>query len=254
MKTLRKDRAASPRLHPLVLALLACSAPAWAQTADANAEAEQKSLPQVEVQSESFDGNILPDAAPGGLTASGARLGILGNTRIIDAPVSVNAYTRQLMDNQIANTLADVLQNDASVRFITNGGHMLENFTIRGLEIPAMDLATNGLYGIAPASHVPAEMLERVEVLRGPSALLSGIPPSSSVGGTINLVTKRANAQPLTELTTTFSSHSYGQVHADVSRRFGPENRLGLRVNGVYGKGEAGVEDQEKSRRLGALG
>ncbi len=30
-----------------------------------------------------------------------------------------------------------------------------------------MDIATNGLYGIAPANSVPIEMFERVEVMRG---------------------------------------------------------------------------------------
>lgn len=243
----------SLRLNPVLLALLACSTPALAQSDNSPTAADTKVLPQVEVTSESVDGNTLPPEAPGGHAATGARLGILGNTSILNAPVTVNAYTRQLIEDQQAMTLADVLQSDASIRFTTNSGHMLENFTIRGLELPAMDIATNGLFGIAPASHVPVEMLERVEVLRGPSALLSGIPPSSSVGGTVNLVTKRAAAQPLTELTTSFSSHSFGQVHADVSRRFGPENRLGLRVNGAYGKGEAGAEDEEKGRRLGAL-
>ena len=49
----------------------------------------------------------------------------------------VNAYTSQLMHDQQASTLGYVLQNDASVRFTTNSGHLLENFTVRGLELPA---------------------------------------------------------------------------------------------------------------------
>ena len=258
------------RFNPIVAALLVSSLPVIAHaqaqaqtpaqvavqptdTTQAPSAESAAALPQVEVKAAGVDGNVLPGVAPGGQAATGARLGILGNTSILDAPVSVNAYTSQLMHDQQASTLGDVLQNDASVRFTTNSGHLLENFTVRGLELPATDIATNGLYGIAPASHVPVEMLERVEVLRGPSALLSGIPPSSSVGGSINLVTKRAGPTPLTEITTSYSSHSYGQVQADVSRRFGSEQRLGLRVNAAYGKGEAGVEDQEKGRRLGAV-
>ena len=244
------------RLNPVVLALVASAGPVLAQTAvqapAAADTASEVSLPTVHVKGQA-DASALPAEAPGGQAARGARLGILGNTRILDAPVSVNAYTRQLMDEQQASTLADVLQSDPAVRFTTNSGHMLENFTIRGLDVPAMDIATNGLYGIAPANHVPVEALERVEVLRGPSALFSGMPPSSSVGGTVNLVNKRAGAQPVTELTTSFSSHSYGQVHADVGRRFGPEQRLGLRVNGVYGSGETGAVDEQKKRQMGAV-
>lgn len=240
------------RLQPIALALLAGSLPAFAQTAPDSGAGSNASLRAVEVKA-TADKNALPGAAPGGQAATGARLGILGNTPILDAPVSVNAYTQQLMQDQQARTLADVLQSDPSVRFTTNGGHMLENFRIRGLDVTAMDIAMNGLYGITPTGHIPVEMLERVEVLRGPTALFSGMSPTGGVGGTINLATKRAGATPLTELTASYTGSSYAQLHADVGRRFGPEQRLGLRVNGVYGKGDAGVDDQEKGRKLGAL-
>ena len=35
-------------------------------------------------------------------------------------------------------------------------------------------------------------MFERIDVLKGPSALLNGMPPGGSVGGSVNLVPKRA--------------------------------------------------------------
>ncbi|ARU06209.1 TonB-dependent siderophore receptor [Comamonas serinivorans] len=242
---------ARPARHPIALAVLSlCCLPALAQ--QAGAAGSGGTLPSVEV-SATLEANELPGVAPGGQAAKGARLGVLGNVPIVDAPVSVNAYTRQLIQDTVSYTLADVLESDPSVRFTTNNGHMLENFTIRGLDVSAMDIATNGLYGIAPANHVPVEMLERVEVLRGPSALLSGMAPAEAVGGTINLVTKRAGAKPLTELTTSFASDAYAQVHADVSRRFGADQRLGLRVNGVYGDGKSGAEDEKQRRQLGAL-
>ncbi len=199
------------------------------------------------------DGESLPPAAPGGQAATGARLGMLGNTDILDAPVSINSYTAQVIQDRQARTLADVLQNDPSVRFTTNSGHMLEHFTIRGLDVSGPTVAFNGLYGIAPKGHIPTEFLERVEVLRGPSGLLSGMAPADNLGGTVNLVTKRATAEPITSLTTSYSSDSYVQGHIDVGRRFGEENELGLRFNGVYGTGDTGVADQKKGRRLGAL-
>ncbi|MEG1055503.1 MAG: hypothetical protein RSF79_26065, partial [Janthinobacterium sp.] len=57
--------------------------------------------------------------------------------------------------------------------------------------------------GYAPANAVPVEMFERIEVLRGPNVLLSGMPPLSSVARTVNMVTKRALAQPVADLTMT---------------------------------------------------
>ena len=37
-----------------------------------------------------------------------------------------------------------------------------------------------------------ANFVERVEVLKGPSALLNGMPPAGAIGGSINLITKQA--------------------------------------------------------------
>ena len=42
-------------------------------------------------------------------------------------------------------------------------------------------------------------------------------------------------------------------VHADVSRRFGPEQRLGVRVNGVLSGGETWLDHQTKRREIGHL-
>ncbi len=210
-------------------------------------------LPQVTVR-DRYEREDLPALAPGRKAAKGARLGILGATSIMEAPVHVNAYTRELAEDWSALSLQDVLENDAAVVFTTNKGHLLQNFNLRGLDVTAMDIATNGLYGIAPANSVPIEMFERVEVMRGPNVLLSGMPPLASVAGSVNMVTKRALAQPIADLTATYVSDSYYQLHADVGKRFGPEQRLGLRFNGVYGSGDMGAEDERQKRNVGALG
>ena len=247
-----------PRLNSIVLALLAASAGSavMAQSevpAGALAQAQMPALAQIEVR-DKYEREYLPVLAPGRKAAKGARLGILGATSIVDAPVHVNAYTRELAEDWSALSLQDVLENDAAVVFTTNKGHLLQNFNLRGLDVTAMDIATNGLYGIAPANSVPIEMFERVEVMRGPNVLLSGMPPLASVAGSVNMVTKRALAEPIADLTATFVSDSYLQAHADVGKRFGPEKRLGLRFNGVYGSGDMGAQDERQKRRVGALG
>ena len=242
------------RLNTLVLALMATGvAPAALAQAESRADGETSTLPQVNVR-DRYEREDLPALAPGRKAAKGARLGILGATSILDAPVHVNAYTRELAEDWSALSLQDVLENDAAVVFTTNKGHLLQNFNLRGLDVTAMDIATNGLYGIAPANSVPIEMFERVEVMRGPNVLLSGMPPLASVAGSVNMVTKRALAQPIAELSTTYVSSSYAQVHADVGKRFGPEQRLGIRFNGVYGSGDMGAKDESQKRTVGALG
>ncbi|WP_017525585.1 TonB-dependent receptor [Pusillimonas noertemannii] len=227
----------------IVLTMLGAFGGAQAQSA--------QTLPSITVQGQGEDS--LPPAAPGGQAATGARLGMLGNADILDAPVSINSYTAQVIQDRQARTLGDVLQNDPSVRFTTNSGHMLEHFKMRGMDVNGPSVALNGLFGLALGGHVPTEFIERVEVLRGPSTLLGGMSPDENMGGTINLVTKRATAEPITEFTTSYSSKSYFQGHVDVGRRLGDEQRVGIRFNGVYGSGETGVDGQKKGRRLGAL-
>ncbi|TWH46487.1 TonB-dependent siderophore receptor [Sporomusa sp. KB1] len=196
----------------------------------------------------------LPPFYAGGQMARGARLGLLGNVDIMNAPFSITSYTAQTIENQQARTVSEVLANDASVRYTTPNGHMIENYSIRGFFVNSWDLALNGMYGLAPFGHVPTEFLERVEVLKGPSALLYGMPPQGSVGGTINLVPKRAADEPLTRITTDYTSDSQFGTHLDIGRRFGQNNEWGIRFNGVYQDGNTGVSGQSKKRELGAVG
>jgi iron complex outermembrane receptor protein len=198
--------------------------------------------------------NKLPPAYTGGQVARGGGLGILGNKDLMDTPFNITSYTEQTIEDQQARTVADVLMNDPSVRFTTSSGHMNENYTIRGFGVTGWELGFNGMYGLAPYGHTPIEFIERVEVLKGPSALLNGMPPSGAVGGSINLVPKRADDQPLTRITTDYTSDSNFGGHLDLGRRFGKNKEWGVRFNGVYRDGETGVDDQSKKSVLGALG
>ncbi|NVD99114.1 TonB-dependent receptor [Massilia sp. BJB1822] len=195
----------------------------------------------------------LPRAYAGGQVARGGQLGMLGSTSTMDAPFNLTSYTAELVANRQASTVAAVLLNDPSVRFTTSEGHIYENFSIRGFEINGEDLAFNGLYGVAPSGHAPTEFLERVEVLKGPGALLGGMSPQGAVGGIINLIPKRATDKPLFRLTTDYTSRGQYGVHADVGQRFGENKRWGIRANGAYRDGKVGVKDQEKERILASV-
>jgi iron complex outermembrane receptor protein len=196
----------------------------------------------------------LPPVYAGGQVARGANLGILGNKDFMDTPFNLTSYTARTIEDQQARTLYDVLRNDPSVRYTTPDGHIRENFTIRGFVATAEEVAFNGLYGLAPNSHTAVELVERVEVLKGPSALLNGMSPDGGVGGAINLVPKRAGDEPLTQLTTDYTSSSHWGEHIDIGRRFGENKEFGVRFNGVYRDGKTGVDDASKTQALGSLG
>ncbi|MCO6740622.1 TonB-dependent siderophore receptor, partial [Streptomyces sp. CHA15] len=87
--------------------------------------------------------------------------------------------------------------------------------------------------------------------LKGPSQLLNGISPRGSVGGGINLVPKRATDQPITEFTGSYASDSQIGGAVDIGRRFGEDNRFGLRFNGVKQSGDTTWDHQHVDRQLG---
>ena len=190
----------------------------------------------------------------GGQFARGGDLGILGKTDLMNVPFSTTNYTSELIDNQQALSVADVVMNDASVRTLTSRGGFGDDFQVRGFTVFNSDISMNGLFGLAPSTRIPLEMIERVEVLKGPGALTNGVGPNGSVGGSINVVTKRAADAPLTRLTTTYMGKSQFGTHLDVGRRFGEDNQWGVRVNGLVRGGEGNIDGGKQNLGLGSLG
>ncbi|MCB6184575.1 TonB-dependent receptor [Leeia sp. TBRC 13508] len=238
------------RMTPIALALTVASFPPLllAEETTKDSTTDITILPVVKVTATANPSTDSPAPYAGGQVATGAKLGALGNQSIMDTPFSVTSYTEQLIKDQQAKTLADVLQSDPSVRFTTSSGHAYENYRIRGFDVSANDLAINGMYGLAPSGHTPVEYIERVEVLKGPSALFSGMAPSGGVGGVINLVPKRASDTPLTQVTVGYQSDSQLSTAVDVGRRFGEDNEWGLRVNHAYSDGDTTLNGQSKKR------
>ncbi|HEX8613915.1 MAG TPA: TonB-dependent siderophore receptor [Telluria sp.] len=230
---------------------MACMTMIATMALPAMAQKPVETLTEITVKAAAETADSLLATAPGGKVAKGARLGVLGNVSVMDTPFNITAYTAQTIADQQAQTIGAVLKNDPSVRTTTNEGHIVENFNIRGFGVSSGSMAINGAYGLAPEQNTPTEMFERVEVLKGPGAMMMGLPPSGDVGGAINLVPKRAGATPLTRVTTSVSSKSNVGVHADVARRFGDDQALGVRVNGVLSGGKTWLDHQTKRREIG---
>ncbi|MBD9523097.1 TonB-dependent siderophore receptor [Ensifer sp. ENS07] len=199
-------------------------------------------------------GTIGQPSAPyaGGQMATGARLGALGNRPVKETPFSVTSYTDKLIRDQQARTVADVTLNDPSVRMDAPAFSERDSFFIRGFSVTNLDTAYDGLFYITNPRRSPLEGIERVEVLKGPSALVNG--GVGRVGGTINLVPKRATDEPLTRLTTTYMSDSQLWSHLDVGRRFGPEGEWGVRFNGSYRGGDTALDHNENEIGVLSLG
>lgn len=182
-----------------------------------------------------------------------SQVGILGDKDALDTPFSITSYTAKYIEDNQAKTVAEALQSDPTVRTVMSSNGLGEYFNIRGLYTQSHELAWDGAFGLTPHNRVPTEFLERVEVFRGTSALLFGMSLGGAVGGVINLVPKRATDEPITRLTTTYSSDANFGEHVDIGRRFGENKQFGIRVNALKSHGDTSLDGQTEDRRLGSI-
>ncbi|MRW82804.1 TonB-dependent siderophore receptor [Pseudoduganella sp. FT26W] len=248
------------KLSPLALAamlLVAATATAQTQTDATTAAAGSDEKVQSVVISASADASAagLTKNFAGGQIARGGRVGLLGNVDMMDTPFNSLNYTSALIQDQQARSVADVLQNDPSVRVARGFGNFQELYVIRGFAVSSDDLAYNGLYGVLPRQFVASELLERVEVFRGANSFLNGAAPGGGgIGGSINLLPKRAGNAPLTEVTVGVETGGQGYAAADIGRRFGPEDRAGIRVNVARRDGDTGVDKEHRELNVASVG
>lgn len=236
--------------RPTLLAL--CCSLSVAAHADTG-NALELDATRIDAQAPALD--ALPAVYAGGQVARGGQLGVLGNQDIMDVPFSVSSYTEQLIRDQQAETIGDVLLNDSSVRQASGFANQAQTFMIRGLPLNGDDISYNGLYGILPRQIMSTDALERVEVFKGPNAFINGVTPTGSgIGGGVNLQPKRAGDAPLRRFSTDISSDGRVGEHLDIGQRFGEDNRFGARVNLSQREGDTGIDDENQRSKLFAVG
>lgn len=149
----------------------------------------------------------------------------------LDVPATVNVVTRGVMDAQGDTGLYDALRNVAGVTRQQLSGLAYDNLAVRG--IPLDNRSSYYFNGVLPIDNnvwMPMQDKERVEVLKGASALYYGF---AVPAGIVNMVTKRAQAEPVASVSALGDSNgSYG-IAADLGRRFGRDGQFGVRVNAM---------------------
>lgn len=229
--------------------------PAFAAPATAPAKEGDTITISAAPQTFTSGGNDTVPAYLDGQIANGGRLGILGEQDAMNVPFNVVSFTDKLIQDQQSRTLGDVLNNDAAVQTGYGYGNYSETFVIRGFELSGDDISYGGLYGVLPRQILPMEFADRVELLKGSSAFLNGVPPGGTgVGGNVNIEPKRATDTAINRVSVDYTSSSQVGGAVDVGRRFGDNNQWGVRVNAVHREGESAIDDEKRRLTLGSLG
>jgi iron complex outermembrane receptor protein len=243
------------RLSALSAAVLLLAAgQAHAQAAAApTAAASEPEVQQVVISADASAGGLKAPYA-GGQVARGGRVGLLGSQDIMSTPLTITNYTAKLIEDQQAASLADVLQNDPAVRVTRGFGNFQQAYMVRGLVVYSDDISYNGLYGLLPRQYLAAQLVERVEVLRGASAFLNGAAPGGSgLGGAVNVMPKRAGNSPQAQITVGVDGGQLSEA-VDVGHRWGEHKELGLRANVVHSEGDTAVKGERDKLDAALLG
>ncbi|MEM6648901.1 MAG: TonB-dependent receptor, partial [Pseudomonadota bacterium] len=184
----------------------------------------------------------------GSIVETEAGVGFLGTLDYKETPYSVTAFSEEQIANTQSVALADLVAFDPTIRLNQPRSGSEQGFTIRGLKQFANDTGFNGLFGINNIGRASIENAARVDVIRGPATGIIGVPLSQSLAGTINIIPKRAEAQPTRQITAGYFGRSTASFQADVGQRFGTDDLFGARLNFRTTDGGVASPDSDENR------
>lgn len=164
------------------------------------------------------------------------------NTPIEDIPMNVTIFNQQFIEDLLATDTSQLLAYEpTTVKTSENDG-----FLARG----SASVGANFLNGFAQTSGFgsqPLANIERVEVIRGPAAVLYG---AGGYGGTINRITKQPRPNPFESARVTLSDGSSYRFEVDMNRPLAvlDGKKLLFRVNGIWEDGRTWFGQRKREK------
>ncbi len=203
----------------------------------ATAKARQKAAPpQQQVAPAPTTPPPSASTNPGGVAgyqATRTSSGTKTDTPLIDIPQAISVVTREQIEDQSAQSLADVVRYIPGITIAQGEGHR-DAPIIRG-QASTADLFLNGIRDDVQY-YRDFYNIDRVEVLRGPNAMIFG---RGGGGGVINRVSKEAGWTPFSEVSATLGTFGERRATVDVNQPI--NDRWSVRINGL-------IEDSETYR------
>jgi len=145
-----------------------------------------------------------------------------------------STITTELLESQVITNFDDALKNATGVEQLWastgRGGDGAGYYSLRGFSVQPQ--LVNGLPGLTNGT-INSANVERIEVLKGPSATLFGN-AVSSYGGLINVVTKKPYVGTGGELSFTSGTYGLNQLIGDFNTALSKEENLYFRINTAY--------------------
>jgi len=176
-----------------------------------------------------FDLNpfVVSDEQDNGYQAKETMSGIGVATDMRDLPFTTNVITSEFLEDNLVGKFNEALDYTSSVRQTSRSEIVARRplFTIRGFA--TREILING---VRANEDIPANLVQRIEVVKGPNALYG----ESDPGGLINVILKQALSEDHLQFTQKLGSFGFLESSFDANLGGALDNKLNIRILGSY--------------------
>lgn len=207
------------------------------------------SLPDTDVRGFAL-GNALGSME--GYNATHSQIATKTSTPILETTQSVSVVTRQQIDDQGSQTVAQAMRYTPGVLTNPYGAtHRYDYVAMRGFNDGSVDniyvdgLKSMGDNGTYSTMQVDPYFLERIDILKGPSSVLYG---RSSPGGLVALTTKKPMFDPYHQIQATVGTQGQRGMGFDFSGPLDDDKRIAYRLTGIADSSDTQFDHNKEER------
>lgn len=153
------------------------------------------------------------------------------DTELVNVPQAVTVITRDLINDQSMQSIADAVRYVPGVQAAQGEGNR-DQLVLRGNNTTS-DLFVDGLRDDIQ-TYRDLYNTDRIEVLKGPNGMIFG---RGGAGGVVNRVSKKAGWDPVQDVSMTYGSFDQMRLSADYGQ--GINDTLAFRLNTVFEEANA---------------
>ena len=215
----------------------------------AQPEGAALSLPDTDVRSFTL-GNALGSTE--GYNATHSQVATKTSMPLVETSQSVSVVTRQQIDDQGSQTVAQAMRYTPGVLTNPYGAtHRYDYVAMRGFNDGSVDniyvdgLKSMGDNGTYSTMQVDPYFLERIDILKGPSSVLYG---RSSPGGLVALTTKKPLFSPYHQIQATVGKQGQRGMGFDFSGPVDDDKRIAYRLTGLADASDTQFDHSKEER------
>lgn len=169
---------------------------------------------------------------------------------IRDIPQSITVVPKQVLDEQNAQSLQDILKNVPGITFTSGEGNLGwgDLFTIRGFS-SEQSITIDGVRDSGMSSRNDTFDLDRAEIYKGTGSVESGV---AALGGSVNLVSKEAQLGSFYRSSVGLGTSAYSRETVDINQQIG--DHAAFRLNLMDHHNEVAGRDSVNFDRYGVAG